>query len=261
MHKKISKSGSSLIAVLIIIGITAVLATTIPIIVKSSEQQLKIVKTRSTMQKVEIKLRSVLSHPSTFSGCTTVGGVASCNISTAALRGLLTVPVPGTACNLPSSNCGVELLNNNKLNISSGASVTGSINPSLHAYEFQFYLRYTINKDISVKDTLISIPVSYDLMQASQFDCASINPNLPKFEGIDGNGNVICSKLNDDCPAGQYLVSVNQSTLIQTCQPIPVSNINCGTNSLIGAFAWNPSSIISHNCIPRLNPFDVFTTP
>ncbi|WP_415061169.1 hypothetical protein [Bdellovibrio sp.] len=258
-----NSKGSALIGVMIAVGLVSALSLIIPEITENQLQQVKVSRVRAVFTAVELRLRSQLSHPSSFQDCST-SGVQTCKVKSKVISTYLKIPVPGTACSSAASGCGVELMQyNNTLPATALSSSSpysgGAINSTSNSLEYSFILRYT-GKDLSIKDTLVRIPVSYDLLQQDLTDCAQINPNTPYFAGYDSTtGKPICRSLKSDCSPGQFLTSVDSGTLNQSCVSISSAPVSCGDdNQFVGDFRWNSNNTFSSTCYPRKNPFGVF---
>lgn len=263
---KSNRKGSALIGVMIAAGMIALLGVAVQEIAKANLKTVKVSRIRAFISTAELQLRSQLSHPASFEGCTGFVGASSCRIRTSILSRYRVLPVPGTACSTVASGCGLILLRNyggNPMPIDfTQPYAHGDTNSAREAIDFAFYFRYT-GTDASIKDTQVTASVPFDLLQEAQLDCGRLDPERPIFAGYDSSGRVICRALPTDCPPGQFLNEINQNTLQLTCNTFQSSDVQCDISQFIATFKWDSGNIFSSSCEPRRSPFVAFpvTTP
>lgn len=258
---KSKQKGSALIGVMIAAGMIAILGIAVQEIAKANLKTVKISRIRAFISTAELQLRSQLSHPASFDGCTGVVGASSCHIRTNILSKYRMLPVPGTACSTVASGCGLILLRNqggNPVPIDFAQPYAyGEVNSPREAMDFAFYFRYT-GTDAAIKDTPVTASVPFDLLQEAQLDCGRLDPARPLFAGYDSSGRAICRRLPADCPPGQFLNEVNQNTLELTCNTIQSADIQCDLAEFVASFKWDSGNIFSSSCEPRRSPFVAF---
>ncbi len=205
-----------------------------------SERTLRIPRIKSIMSSIEAKVRLASLQPQTFTcplTATATFNSSLCTLSTTFAE--LTEAVPG--CQNAGPTCGVVVQNP----VLAGTTLTATV-----IYQ---------GTELAIAPIQLSISVPPDVLQASDYNCASIDPTKPLFAGFNPDGSLICKPLPSDCPAGQYASGVSSTNLSLSCAALPTPANSCSLHQYMTSVNWAGGPTFTVTCAPRLNPFTFFT--
>ncbi len=215
------------------------------------------VKAQQTIQKV--RLTTALNSPRLYTGCRTVSqaqtnstsDTQTCVLDLTVLSGIIT-PVKGADCDSPYPAVTNEILPSGGCGFSIRPTATTVPIWDPDTLKFRGLLHY-MGKETVIADTLIEFNVPGQLLTGEITVCPA---TAPQFQGFNPTtGDAICTPfdLTPQCPAGQFVSSVDPITFRAVCNDYTQS-INCPSSQFLSNLSFSGGKYTG-GCTDRINPF------